>query len=114
MLCSYSNLIVSNSLNSVRDAQSLIQSVKNIVTFFRRSTKAMDKLTVMQSRLNIPQHKLVQDVETRWNSVLNMLERYLEQEEAVRTTLCMMERNDLLIPTQSSQRWWISSDISKL
>ncbi|XP_011405235.1 PREDICTED: zinc finger BED domain-containing protein 1-like [Amphimedon queenslandica] len=96
------NLIVSNSLSSVPEAQSLIQSVKNIVTFFRRSTKAMDKLTVMQSRLNIPQHKLIQDIETRWNSVFYMLERYLEQEEAIRTTLCMMDRNDLLIPTEKN------------
>ena len=31
-----------------------------------------------------------------------MLERYLEQEEAVRTTLCMMDRNDLLIPSEKN------------
>ena len=30
-----------------------------------------------------------------WNSVFYMLERYLEQKEAVRTTLCMMDRNDI-------------------
>ena len=93
------NLIVSNSLSSLPEVQSLIQSVKNIITFFRRSTKAMDKL---QSQLNIPQHKLIQDVATRWNSVFYMLEQYLEQEEAVRTTLCMMDRNDLLIPSEKN------------
>lgn len=81
------NLIVHNLLSSLPEVQSLIQS-----TFFRCNTKAMDKLTVMQSRLNIPQHKLIQDVKTMWNSVFYMLERYLEQKEAVRTTLCMMDR----------------------
>ena len=38
------NLIVHNLLSSLPEVQSLIQS-----TFFCRNTKAMDKLTVMQS-----------------------------------------------------------------
>ena len=53
-------------------------------------------LSQMQTRLNVPNHKLIQQVVTRWNSVYYMLERYLEQHEAIRTALCMLEKNDLV------------------
>ena len=49
---------------------------------------------MIQERLNISIHKLIH-VETRWNSVFYMLKRYLEQEEAICTTLCLLDRSDL-------------------
>ena len=70
-----------------------------MVSFFYHSTKAMDTLRLNQTRLDLPDHKLVQQVDTRWNSTYYMVERYLEQHEAIRTTLCLLDRNDLLIPT---------------
>lgn len=84
------NLIVTKALDEVPELSTVISKVKNVVSFFHRSTKATDKLYDIQARLNIFQHKLIQHVETRWNSVYFMLERYLEQEEAIRTTLCLL------------------------
>ena len=75
----------------------MLQRCKNIVSYFHKSCKATDKLTAIQNRLNIDNHKLIQDVETRWNSSLYMLQRIVEQEEAIRTTLCLLNRNDLVI-----------------
>lgn len=77
----------------------LIEQVKKIVSFFHHSSKAMDSLHLNQRRLNIPEHKLIQQVDTRWNSTFYMLERYLEQHEAIKTTLCLLDRNNLIIST---------------
>ena len=96
------NLIVTCSIEKVQEVSSVVQEVKNIVSFFHKSSKASDKLKLIQARLNIPEHKLVQHVQTRWNSSYYMLERYLEQNEAIRTTLCILDRNDLIITTNKN------------
>jgi len=94
------NLIVTNSLRDVPEVEALLQHCKQIVSYFHKSTKATDKLASIQSRLNIDNHKLIQEVETRWNSSFYMLERIVEQEEAVRTALCLLNRNDLTISSE--------------
>ena len=63
------NLVVTNSMSELPDLSLLIHSAKNIVSYFHRSTKASNKLKVIQACLNLPEHKLIQHVETRWNSV---------------------------------------------
>ena len=91
------NLLVTNSLQEVPEISAILQCCKNIVSYFHRSCKATDKLTAIQSCLNIDNHKLIQEVETHWNSSFYMLQRIVEQEEAIRTTLCLLSRNDLTI-----------------
>ena len=91
------NLIVTNSIAEVPEVEELIQASKKIVSFFHWSTKASDKLDKVQTQLNIEHHKLIQHVETRWNSVYYMLELFIEQYIAIRTALCLLDRNDLII-----------------
>ena len=64
------------------------------MSFFHKSCTATDKLTAVQSHLNIDNHKLIQEVETRSNSSFYMLQRIVE---AIRTTLCLLNRNDITI-----------------
>ncbi|XP_078145354.1 E3 SUMO-protein ligase ZBED1-like isoform X2 [Centroberyx gerrardi] len=45
----------------------------------------------MQRILELPAHKLVIDVVTRWNSALEMLERFLEQQPAILAALLSPE-----------------------
>ncbi|XP_065892448.1 zinc finger BED domain-containing protein 4-like [Dysidea avara] len=52
---------------------------KNIVGHFHRSSIASHNLTRIQQSLGIPQHKLKQEVATRWNSTLYMYQSVLEQ-----------------------------------
>jgi hypothetical protein len=61
----------------------LLGRVKRIVTFFHASSTATKVLSDKQCALDLPKHKLVQDVKTRWNSSYDMLERYLEQQPTI-------------------------------
>ena len=69
----------------------LLGRVRRIVAFFHRSSTAAALLTEKQKLLQIPQHKLIMDVVTRWNSSYEMLERYLEQQAPVLAVLSQSE-----------------------
>ena len=65
-----------------------ISTARSIVGHFRHSTKATECLKIIQHSLNtvaspFPQHRLIQDIRTRWNSTFYMLERLLEQKKAI-------------------------------
>ena len=94
--------IVSSSIDEVEDVKEIMDAIKQIVSFFHKSSKASNKLRLLQARLNLPEHKLIQHVDTMWNSTFYMLERYLEQQEAVRTTLCLLDKNDLVLPEEKN------------
>lgn len=66
---------------------SFIHPSIQVVTFFHMSPKATELLCETQTQLSLPKHKLIQDVPTRWNSSLDMLARFWEQQPAVLNTL---------------------------
>lgn len=61
----------------------LLGRVRQISTFFHRSTTASPCLKVKQQCLGLNNHKLITDVSTRWNSAYDMVERFLEQQPAI-------------------------------
>nr|XP_023657651.1 zinc finger BED domain-containing protein 1-like [Paramormyrops kingsleyae] len=69
----------------------LLGRVRRISTFFKRSTTASYVLRQKQKLLELPEHKLITDVVTRWNSAHDMLERFLEQQPAVSAALLSNE-----------------------
>nr|XP_055054000.1 E3 SUMO-protein ligase ZBED1-like [Misgurnus anguillicaudatus] len=83
----------------------LLGRVRRIVNFFRRSTTANHMLKEKQRLLRLPEHKLMTDVVTRWNSAHDMLERFLEQQPAICAALLSSEvrktEKDLCTLTES-------------
>ncbi|XP_051999904.1 zinc finger BED domain-containing protein 4-like [Xyrauchen texanus] len=72
---------------SVPRVSCLLGRVRRIAAFFHRSSTATVALAAKQILMELPAHKLIIDVTTRWNSNLDMIKRYLEQQVAVTATL---------------------------
>uniref|UniRef100_A0A671QLV8 HAT C-terminal dimerisation domain-containing protein n=1 Tax=Sinocyclocheilus anshuiensis TaxID=1608454 RepID=A0A671QLV8_9TELE len=69
----------------------LLGRVRSITTFFRKSTITCHVLHEKQKLLGLPEHKLMTDVCTRWNSAHDMLERFVEQQPAIWAALLSAE-----------------------
>lgn len=76
-------LVIQDAIGSQRSVSDLIAKSRKIVSHFNHSQTACDKLSKLQEQLNLPKHKLFQDVQTRWNSSFYLLSRLLEQKQAV-------------------------------
>ncbi|KAM4044875.1 zinc finger BED domain-containing protein 6-like isoform 1-T2 [Anomaloglossus baeobatrachus] len=77
------NLVVQRFLKTYPDLPELLVKVRHVCTHFRKSATAAASLAVLQQRFQVPAHRLVCDVTTRWNSTLHMLARLCEQQRAV-------------------------------
>jgi len=83
------NLVVEEGLKCESD---LINKVKTVVTHFRKSTIANKILEKNQINSGIKDpKKLIQAVNTRWNSVFYMLERFVLLENSIRSSLGLLE-----------------------
>ncbi|XP_057208474.1 E3 SUMO-protein ligase ZBED1-like [Triplophysa rosa] len=79
-------LIVNSSLKDTSISKAL-GAARTLVEHFKRSELANTKLKEKQHQMNTPEHKLIQDVSTRWNSTYFMVERLLEQRWPITATL---------------------------
>lgn len=83
------NLIVRNAIQ-LPSVQSIIQKVKNITEYVRRSTVASAKLCEVQQQMKQDLLRPKQDVVTRWNSTFYMLQRFIQIKEPLVSTLALV------------------------
>lgn len=74
------NLVVRESLKAV---QPVVDKVKNMVEYFHRSPVATEHLRATQQQMGLQELRLDQDVVTRWNSTYYMLNRFVQQKDAI-------------------------------
>lgn len=76
-------LVVGDAIFSQRAVSDMLSVSRCIVGHFKHSTLAVSQLREIQRTNNLPETNLLQDVPTRWNSKLYMLQRLLEQKRAI-------------------------------
>ncbi|XP_029307720.1 zinc finger BED domain-containing protein 4 [Cottoperca gobio] len=76
-------LAVSEEFLSQRSITDIITSGRCIVSHFKHSQLAYSRLESIQKQLDQPMKRLQQDVPTRWNSTLYMLQSLLEHKRAL-------------------------------
>lgn len=77
------NLIVSEAIKSQRMVQNLLSTARKLCERVHRSHRAKERLAALQREYALPQHHLLQDVPSKWNTSFHMLERLLEQKRAI-------------------------------
>ncbi|KAL0818844.1 hypothetical protein ABMA28_008164 [Loxostege sticticalis] len=80
-------LIIKASLFKDDMVNEMITKARSVIGHFSHSTSSSKILKEMQDALNIPNHVLIQDITTRWDSTLVALRRLLEQRIAVQACL---------------------------
>jgi len=103
------NLIVQSALTLEED---LINKVKHIVSHFRKNTVANNTLKTYQINNGVKEpNKLIQDVQTRWNSTYYMICRFFELETSIQGTLGLLNNApDNLKP----EKWVILQELIKV
>ncbi|XP_053324528.1 E3 SUMO-protein ligase ZBED1-like [Spea bombifrons] len=67
--------------------QRAVSAARGLVEHFKKSELASNKLKEKQRQMGTPEHKLLQDVSTRWNSTYYMVDSLIEQRWLVTATL---------------------------
>ena len=85
------NLVVKKSLDATAGIDNIRTRARKVVTFFKTSTTAKEKLREVQKQFNRPVKKLIQEVDTRWNSTFLMLQHLFEERQSVGGSTCNAE-----------------------
>ena len=76
--------------------------------------KSTYKLVEKQQLSDLPQHKLKCDCITRWGSMYNILERLLEQQQAVCAVLLESEKRDVRLLMPSSEEFTVAQEVNEI
>ena len=80
-------------------AQRALTRCRSLVELFSRSWKKTRDLREKQQLLDLPEHKLLGDVCTRWGSTYTMIQRILEQQQAISSVIAEDRKNWYRMPS---------------
>lgn len=103
-------LVLHDALFTQTSVEAVVKKARKIVTHFKHSEQACRHLVEHQQTVNSPEHSLLQDVETRWNSTYLMLERLVEQHKAI--NLYSVQRGG--IDSLSIAEWELAGRVVKI
>ena len=87
-----------------------------IVSHFKHSYVSQNALEAAQERLELPKHKLIQEVTTLWKSAFAILERLTEQQAAVSAVLAESKKSsdrDLILSSSKIAKIECIMDVLK-
>ncbi|XP_066583331.1 E3 SUMO-protein ligase ZBED1-like [Prorops nasuta] len=90
------NLIPAKIIES-DDVHVIFKKIKAIVTFFKKSVAAMDSLRAVSSL------KLIQSIDTRWNSAHDMIIRFIELSDKIASILLNLPTAPMMITSTELQ-----------
>ncbi|ALC44430.1 maker722 [Drosophila busckii] len=99
------NLVVDNTVKDIKCFSTVLDKVKRIVTYFKHSPAAMDVLRKLQSDEGVPEgciRTLTQNIDTRWNSCLDMLISFIDLENTVAIALINRSKSTKILPEMLS------------
>jgi len=97
------NLVVKKAIEQTPGLEDIRLKARKIVAHFKSSTTARERLLVVQNQMGKPNHKLIQEVETRWNSTYAMLERLFDQREPVGAALVTLKTSLISLTSEEYQ-----------
>lgn len=92
------DLAINKGLNDPR-IDRVIGLCRKVVSSFSYSWKRQKELREAQRQKNLPEKKLKGDVITRWGSKVEMMQRIMEQQDAIRIVLSQDRKVSHLVPT---------------
>lgn len=81
------NLSINEAINDNSDINQILKKCRTIVGHFKHNSNATEKLKDFQLQMNLSPLKVKQDVPTRWNSSLIMMERLVNIKAPLSATM---------------------------
>ena len=91
------NLIAQAGFKQVQSAASLVKKCKKIVEHIKSSTPASYLLVKYQELLELPLHRVLQENNTKWWSILLMMQSLMENFDAITLVLAHNGKSYLIL-----------------